>query len=43
MNLGSKHTLTFYIALAFQNVLNNFTESKTGGAMPNLMSEVKIN
>ena len=43
MNLGSKHKLTFYTALAFQNVLNNFSKSKTGGAMPNLMSEVNMN
>ena len=43
MNLVSKHKLLIYTALAFQNVLNNCSKSKTGGAMTNYMLEVKMN
>jgi hypothetical protein len=32
-----------YTALAFQNVQNIFSKSKTGGAVPNHMLEVKMN
>jgi hypothetical protein len=43
MNLASKHESIFYTALAFQNVQNIFSKSKTGGAVPNHMLEVKMN
>jgi hypothetical protein len=43
INLTSKHKLKFCTALAFQNVLNNFSKSKTHGAMANHMLDVKIN
>jgi hypothetical protein len=35
--------LISYIALSFQNVQNNLSKSKTHGAVPNNMLEVKMN
>ena len=43
MNLATKHKFILYTTLAFQNVQNNFYKSKTGGAVPNHMLEVKMN
>ena len=42
MDLASKHKLIFCKSLPFQNVPNNYSESKTHRDMPKQILEVKI-